>query len=56
MSEASQTNGFLIDGFPREIDQAKIFEETVRLESEAWLHISCRHTGVPLFPCVSVPV
>jgi len=29
MSEASQAYGFLIDGFPREIDQAKIFEETV---------------------------
>jgi len=56
MSEAGQANGFLIDGFPREIDQAKIFEETVSLESEAWLHISCYHTGVPLFPCASVSV
>ena len=29
MSEASDVSGFLIDGFPREVDQAKMFEETV---------------------------
>lgn len=29
MSESTQGNGFLIDGFPRELEQAKIFEDTV---------------------------
>ena len=29
MLERDQANGFLIDGFPREMEQAKIFEENV---------------------------
>ena len=29
MLERGEANGFLIDGFPREMEQAKIFEENV---------------------------
>jgi len=29
MLEREKANGFLIDGFPREMEQAKIFEENV---------------------------
>ena len=29
MLERDEANGFLIDGFPREMEQAKIFEENV---------------------------
>ena len=29
MLERGEANGFLIDGFPREMEQAKLFEDNV---------------------------
>ena len=42
MLERDQANGFLIDGFPREMEQAKIFEENVNFRLYN-CHCSCTY-------------
>ena len=37
MLERGEANGFLIDGFPREMEQAKIFEKNVLIHTQPQL-------------------
>ena len=52
MLERGQANGFLIDGFPREMEQAKIFEENVNFKP---YNCHCLHTrSSQVCPCARV--
>lgn len=54
MLEREQANGFLIDGFPREMEQAKIFEENASLYCNAIMHyVHCRYVLVQECFCSS---
>ena len=59
MLERNEANGFLIDGFPREMEQAKIFEENVLIHyTTTIIHVAicppCRYALVQEFSCLSV--
>ena len=59
MLERDEANGFLIDGFPREMEQAKIFEENVLIHyTTIIIHVAicppCRYALVQEFYCSSV--
>ena len=52
MEEARSSQGFLVDGFPRETDQARIFEEEVRNGST----YVCVYTTHPLYTLLRVSI
>ena len=51
MLERDGANVFLIDGFPREMEQAKIFEENVLIihYTTTIIHVHMSSVGVPLY-------
>ena len=59
MLERGEANGFLIDGFPREMEQAKIFEENVLkyiatyYTTVIYVVLFCRYALVQEFSCSS---